>query len=63
MAMPASWSLLAASRPSQRLGRLDQGHAATGDDALLDGGAGRGDGVLDAVLALLQLHLGVPRRP
>ena len=38
---------------------VDEGGAATGDDALLDRGAGRRDGVLDAVLALLDLDLGV----
>src|SRR5690606_4323548 len=37
---------------------VDQRGATTGDDALLDRGAGRGDGVLQAVLLLLQLHLG-----
>src|SRR5690606_25565956 len=37
---------------------LDEGHAAAGDDALLDGRLGVADGVLDAVLALLELHLG-----
>src|SRR4051812_2709830 len=37
---------------------VDQGGATTGDDALLDRGAGRGDGVLQTVLLLLQLHLG-----
>ena len=35
-----------------------QGHATTGDDALLDGSLGVADGVLDAVLALLELDLG-----
>src|SRR6266545_5041424 len=40
------------------LRRLEQGHATTGDDALLDGGLGVTHRVLDAVLALLQLHLG-----
>ena len=38
---------------------VDEGGAATGDDALLDGRAGRRDGVLDAVLLLLELDLGV----
>ena len=32
--------------------------AAAGDDAFLDGGAGGGEGVLDAVLLLLHLDLG-----
>src|SRR5919202_4191227 len=40
------------------LGRLEQGDATTGDDALLDGGLGVADRVLDAVLALLELDLG-----
>src|SRR5690606_33787452 len=40
------------------LGRLAQGHATTGDDALLDGGLGVTHRVLDAVLALLELDLG-----
>src|SRR5690606_15223403 len=38
--------------------RTKQGHATAGDDALFDGGPGGGDGILDAVLLLLQLHLG-----
>ena len=38
---------------------LDEGRATAGDDALLDGRTGRGDGVLDAVLLLLELDLGV----
>src|SRR5262249_37718799 len=37
---------------------LDQGDATAGDDALLDGRLGVADGVLDAVLALLELDLG-----
>ena len=37
---------------------LQQGHAAAGDDALLDGRLRVANGVLDAVLALLQLDLG-----
>ena len=52
-------------RPSRLDGQLldrlagpDEGGAAAGDDALLDGGAGRREGVLDAVLLLLQLDLG-----
>ena len=36
----------------------EQGGAAAGDDALLDGGPGGGQGVLDAVLLLLELDLG-----
>src|SRR3954449_12332461 len=39
-------------------GGLRESDATTGDDALLDGGLGVPDGVLDAVLALLELHLG-----
>ncbi|ESP97698.1 DNA polymerase II large subunit [Streptomyces sp. GBA 94-10 4N24] len=42
----------------QDLDGVDQRGATTGDDALLDRGAGRGDGVLQTVLALLQLDLG-----
>jgi hypothetical protein len=37
---------------------LDERHATTGDDALLDGSLGVANGVLDAVLALLELDLG-----
>src|SRR5690606_34151598 len=37
---------------------LDEGHATTGDDALLNGGLRVADSVLDAVLALLELDLG-----
>src|SRR5699024_2943342 len=37
---------------------LQQGHAATGDDALVHGGLGVAHRVLDAVLALLELDLG-----
>src|SRR5439155_23402333 len=40
------------------LGSLQQRHATTGDDALLHGGLGVAHRVLDAVLALLELHLG-----
>src|SRR5690606_13602224 len=40
------------------LGGLQQGHATTGDDALLDGRLGVAAGVLDAVLALLELDIG-----
>ena len=36
----------------------EQGDAATGDDTLLDGGPGGRQRVLDAVLLLLELHLG-----
>src|ERR1700744_4515743 len=42
----------------QSRSRLQQSHATTGDDALFDGRLGVTDGVLDAVLALLELHLG-----
>src|SRR5690606_17390913 len=38
--------------------RADECHAATGDDALLDGRAGRVERVLDAGLLLLHLDLG-----
>jgi hypothetical protein len=43
--------------------RARRGRAATGDHTLLDGSAGRREGVLDAVLLLLELDLGVQRRP
>src|SRR5699024_11028605 len=42
----------------RRRSSLDQRHATTGDDALVDGGLRVANGVLDAVLALLELHLG-----
>src|SRR5439155_8650087 len=42
----------------QGAGDLYQGGAATRDDTLLDRGLGRGDGVLDTVLLLLELDLG-----
>ena len=42
----------------ERTRGVDEGRAAAGDDALLDGRAGRRDRVLDAVLALLELDLG-----
>jgi hypothetical protein len=46
------------SSSSRTLAGLDEGDATTGDDALLDGGLRVADGVLDAVLALLELDLG-----
>ena len=42
----------------ERRSSLQQGHAATGDDALLNGGLGVAHGIFDAVLALLELDLG-----
>src|SRR5690606_37852904 len=42
----------------RRLARLDERDATTGDDALLAGRLRVADGVLDAVLALLELDLG-----
>src|SRR5699024_4308240 len=39
-------------------GGVHQGTTATGDDSLLDGRTGRRDGVLQAVLLLLDLDLG-----
>ena len=42
----------------QGLGSVDQSDAAAGHDAFLNGGAGGGQGVLNAVLLLLQLDLG-----
>src|SRR4029453_2710670 len=41
----------------QSLRCMNQGRAATGDDALFDGCSGSRDSVLDAVLLLLELHL------
>src|SRR5690606_25005614 len=38
--------------------RVDEGDATTGDDAFLDGRAGGREGVLEAVLLLLELRLG-----
>ena len=43
---------------SNARGGLDERHATAGDDALLDGSLRVADGVLDAVLALLELDLG-----
>ena len=42
----------------ERRDRLQEGRAAAGDDALLDRRAGGREGVLDAVLLLLELDLG-----
>ena len=42
----------------ERRDGLQEGRAAAGDDALLDGRAGRRERVLDAVLLLLELDLG-----
>ena len=58
MAMPAFWSSLSPLRPSSALVASQQRHAAAGDDAFLDRGAGRVERVIDAVLALLHLDLG-----
>ena len=38
--------------------RTDQGHAATGDDTLFDGGLGGRNSIFDAVLLFLELNLG-----
>src|SRR5215217_4647129 len=38
--------------------RVQEGHATAGNDALFQGGPGRGERVLDAVLLLLELRLG-----
>src|SRR5699024_1042642 len=45
-------------RAERVLDGLQQGHATTGDDALLHSGLRVAHRVLDAVLALLELHLG-----
>ncbi len=47
----------------ERLGRIEQRDAAAGYDTLLDRGAGGVGGVVDPVLALLDLDLGRHRRP
>src|SRR5690606_20406442 len=47
----------------QGLRGVHQGGAAAGDDAFLHGRAGRGDGVLETVLALLELDLGRGAHP
>src|SRR5437868_2012020 len=46
-----------ALEPVERLGRIEQRNAATGDDAFLDRGTGRVKRVVDAILALLDLDL------
>src|SRR5699024_314269 len=43
---------------AEHLRGMDQSGSTTGDDALFDGGTSSGHGVFDAVLALLELHLG-----
>ncbi len=42
----------------ERRDRLEERRAAAGDEAFLDGRAGRREGILDAVLLLLELDLG-----
>src|SRR5690606_7273355 len=49
---------LEVERLERRLAGLDESHATTGDDALFDGRLRVAHGVLDAVLALLELDLG-----
>ena len=56
--MPTFWSSLSGLELGERLDGIEQRHAAAGDDALLDRGAGRVHGVVDPVLALLHLDLG-----
>ena len=58
VAAGAGVSVAQASFALDGTGRVDEGGAATGDDALLDRGPGRGHGVLDPVLLLLELDLG-----
>ena len=58
MLAPVASSPSRDSLPNAVLTGLDESHATTGDDALLDGGLGVAHGVLDAVLALLELDLG-----
>ncbi len=57
MFAPVASSPVRSSSSSDGSG-LQQGDAATGDDALFDGSLGAADGVFDAVLALLELDLG-----
>ncbi len=56
--MPTFWSLFSAFSLLERPARVEQRHAAAGDDAFLDRGLGRVHRVVDAVLALLHLDLG-----
>ena len=42
----------------ERRDRLQERRAAAGDEAFLDGRTGRREGILDAVLLLLELDLG-----
>ena len=56
--MPTFWSLLSGCSLASALRGIEQRHAAAGDDAFLDRGAGRVHGVVDAILALLHLDLG-----
>ena len=60
MSMPTRWSghPIVGLELVERLGGVEQSHAAAGDDAFFDRGAGRVHGVLDTVLALLHLDLG-----
>src|SRR4029453_14554921 len=45
-------------QPGERLGGVEEGDAAAGDDAFLDRGTGRVHGVLNPVLALLHFGFG-----
>ena len=56
--MPTCWSSLSTLSLLQRLDGVEQGHAAAGDDAFLDRGAGRMHRVVDAILAFLDLDFG-----
>ena len=59
MRAPVASSPLSEFAPLDDLGlAAQQGDATAGHDALLDGGLGRADRVLDAVLLLLELDLG-----
>src|SRR5690606_33077281 len=55
--------LVFALEPVQGLERTQQRHAAAGQDTFLDRGAGRVQGVVDAVLLFLDLDLGGPADP
>ena len=56
--MPTCWSWIGALLVLEHARGIEQGRAAAGDDAFLDRGLGRMHGVLDPVLALLDLDLG-----
>ena len=58
MAIPAFWSAVGTNHTVKHLASLDQGHAATDNDAFLNGRTGRVQGVINAVLAFLDFDFG-----